>query len=405
MHRAWRMGSQAARAGRLGALAAALVVAPWISGCADDELTIDPCEAMASTCFGRQMGCEVADGEAACVACGSGTYATADGTCAEIGGTPMSHEFAEFTTESGQEIIGLCQSWTLNNAEEIWVNAVELTQDESSHHSNWLFVPDDKFDGPDGVWECKERGYSQLQAAVYGGVLYAQSTQTVHEVQRFPNGAAVRIPPYSRIIGDVHILNVTDEALTGNVSLSLYTLPADEVKVKLAPFHLTYDGLAIPPQSESRFTGRCNLDSKFKTAGSVPFEMDIYYILPHYHALGSKFFLDVYGGDKDGERIFEVGAYDGESHGKYYDPPYSVSAIGLGFGCEFHNPRPEGVGWGFGDQEMCEVLGFAATPVAFESRVGNAESDGTDGEIQLFTGDCDTLAFEWENDKPGGNGP
>src|SRR5205807_9881722 len=40
-------------------------------------------------------------------------------------------------------------------------------------------------------------------------------------------------------------------------------------------------------------------------------------------------------------------------------PIYLAGADGLRFGCEFENPRDASVHWGFGDQEMCEYLGFA----------------------------------------------
>jgi len=63
------------------------------------------------------------------------------------------------------------------------------------------------------------------------------------------------------------------------------------------------------------------------------------------------------------------------------------------------------VKWGFGDQEMCELLGFADTLVAFESSVDTATPDGNAGSMQLFTGPCSTIAFKWNNDKPGGPGP
>lgn len=365
--------------------------------------TPGPCDDLREECFSAQRICVAKDDGPVCEPCPAGHHATREDTCEPLEGIKYTNDFAEFTVKSGEEVLGLCQSWTLNNAEEIWVNAVELTQDASSHHSNWTYVPDDKFTGEDGVWPCKDRGYNQLEAALYGGVVYAQSTQTEHEVQKFPNGAAVRIPPYSRIIGDVHLLNTTAADITGNATLTLYALPADEVKVKLTPFHLTYNGLNIPPQADSRFTGRCELDKHF---GGKGFRMEIYYILPHYHALGKSFFLDLIGGEKDQERIFEIGAYDGESHGKNYDPPYAITdATGLAFGCDFNNPTSEYIKWGFGDQEMCEVLGFADSDYAFESSIDEAVPDGADGSTQLFTGKCNTLAFKWSHDKPGGPGP
>jgi hypothetical protein len=393
-----------------------------LAGCTDPESTttpstttasdstssadpLDPCEAMHEECFAKQRVCVAKDGAGSCEVCPAAHYASPQGSCDPLQGTALINDFAEFTVKSGQEVKGLCQSWTLHNAEELWVNAVELTQDMSSHHSNWTFVPDDKFTGPDGTWPCDERSYTQVGAAIYGGVLYAQSTQAEHEVQKFPNGAAVRIPPYSRIITDVHLLNTTDKDITGNAKLSLYALEESDVKVKLTPFHLVFTGLNIPPYADSRFSSECDLESKF-AANGIPFKMDIYFVLPHYHSLGRSFFLDVAGGKQDKERIFEVGAYDGEAHGRNYDPPYSVTdATGLSFGCDFTNPRGDYIQYGLGDQEMCEMLGFAKSEMAFESDAQTSEPAGQDGKTQLFTGPCTSLAFKWDQDKPGGKGP
>jgi hypothetical protein len=368
--------------------------------------TASPCESLLDDCFSKQRVCVQVGDTATCQPCNAAEYASREGTCDKLLGTPMSHDFADFTVKSGEEIKGLCQSWTLHNKDEVWVNAVELTQDESSHHSNWTFVPDDTFTGDDGVWPCADRGYSEVPAALTGGVIYAQSTQATHEVQKFPNGAAVRIPPYSRIIGDIHLLNTSPDDATGHANLKLYALDATDVKVKLVPFHMVYTGLAIPPHATSRFSGPCELDAKFAAAGSSPFAMEIYYVLPHYHALGKAFFLDVVGGKKDGERIFEMGAYDGEAHGKSYDPPFATGdATGLAFGCDFTNPRNDEIHYGLGDQEMCEMLGFADMTVGFNSDITSSEPAGADGDTQLFTGPCTTLAFKWDQNKPGGKGP
>ncbi len=380
-----------------------LLTLPGCSGEGGTPLPRDTCAAATiSQCLGSQQACAPDSAGGHCIACGDGQYAALSGSCEAIDGTQTSHDFAMFTVMPGQEVLGLCQSWTLNNPEEIWVNAVELTQDDASHHSNWTFVPDDQYKGPDGVWNCDDRNYSQLDAALSGGVLYAQSTQATHEVQKFPNGAAVRIPPYARIIGDVHLLNTGATPITGHVSLTLYSVPASEVKVKLVPFHLTYDGLNIPPHATSRFTGDCAVGKEL--GGTLGF--DVYYVLPHTHALATRFFFDAVGGKNDGLSLIEVDGFTKEAHGRAYDPPVDLKdATGLRFGCEYFNPRSDYVKWGFGDQEMCELLGFADGTRAFESTVDSAAPAGTEKDIQLFTGDCATLAFPWDHNKPGGPGP
>ena len=83
------------------------------------------------------------------------------------------------------------------------------------HHSNWLFVPASNpatgvigpFDGPDGTFTCADRGFDQAVAALKGGVLFAQSTQAQHDVQKFPAGAVIQIPAHSKIVATIHLLN------------------------------------------------------------------------------------------------------------------------------------------------------------------------------------------------------
>jgi hypothetical protein len=159
---------------------AALLVA-LLSGCESEPLSPLPvpgpdCASLEEQCAADQKVCVESNGEGQCQACPSGQYAAPTGTCQALPGTANLHDFATFSVDAGTEIRGLCQSWTIGNEEDLWINAVELTQDELSHHSIWTFVPEDQFTGPDGVWPCKERNYNELQGTLAGGVLYAQST-------------------------------------------------------------------------------------------------------------------------------------------------------------------------------------------------------------------------------------
>jgi predicted small secreted protein len=354
----------------------------------------DPCLEIIDQCLVNQQACVVDGGEPNCVSCGVGEYPSKDGGCAAIEGETVSHTFPDNTTPAGSEIVGMCRSWTMNNPEPLWVNAVEIEQTESSHHSNWMFVPDTDYDGPDGLWPCADRGYSQLSAALAGGVVYAQSTQATHEVQKFPDGAAYRIPANARIISDIHTLNTSNEEITGNMTLTLYTVDPAGVSINLVPFHVDFHELTIPPMATSRFTGECDLRSAY---GGGPLDLQIYYVLPHTHALGTRMFVEGLGGELDGATVIDVTGFNGEARGRAFDPPIDMGAAhGLRFGCEFDNPTAEEVNWGFDDQEMCEALGFAATPVAFESRVSEAIVGAKDGAVHTFTGECQTAAFPWD---------
>ena len=234
-------------------------------------------------------------------------------------------------------------------------------------------------------------------------MIFAQSTQVRQELQRFPEGVAVRIPPYSRIIGATHILNVLPETLTTTSSFNLYVIEEEAVKVPLSPFRLTYSDLAIAPQSQSAAEGACDIAERYEALKVGDFDLKLYYALPHFHNLGTGFELSVYGGPRDGEMIFEQGGYGLDPFGRMFDPPVDLSeAKGLRSRCVYDNPRPEAVGWGIGDQEMCVMLGFADSPLAFAASVNETSDTDTSGDIPVTRGDCSVTAFPFSQTKEGG---
>ena len=96
------------------------------------------------------------------------------------------------------------------------------------------------------------------------------------------------------------------------------------------------------------------------------------------------------------QSLLSYNSLNGEAGGKRFDPPWMIEgARGFRFGCEFDNPRDQNVIWGFDDQDMCDVLGFADSGPVFESMAYTAEDAGDDGGTRQFTGVCETLMVDW----------
>jgi hypothetical protein len=129
-------------------------------------------------------------------------------------------------------------------------------------------------------------------------------------------------------------------------------------------------------------------------ATGAPFAPKVHYLLPHTHTLATGFTVEILGGPSDGQSLLDLGEYNGEAHGRAFDPPVDMSGSdGFRFACQYTNPRGASVGWGFGDQEMCELFGFADAPAFFQSRVNATTATGTDGPVQLSSGPCTTEVF------------
>jgi hypothetical protein len=311
------------------------------------------------------------------------------------------------TVGAGIEEEDTCQSWTLNNPTELWVNSIAQNNDGAYHHANWFFVPDNLFQLPDGTWSCSEHGFSELNAAVSGGYLFALSTQSAAEGQALPSGSAIRIPPYSRIIGSSHLLNASGDPITTTMRLTVRTIPPAEVRAKMAPARIQYHDLALDPMARSSFTTECLFDQEHQTHVGEPLQYELHYVLSHYHQLGVYTQLEIAGGPRDGEVIMRHDGY-GENFGVALDPPLelgSIGARGLRFTCGFENPRNAVVGWGIGDQEMCVVALQARSRLGWDGDVvggsGRQVAVGDGGELQ-YEGPCSMLAFEWDFEKQGG---
>ena len=305
----------------------------------------------------------------------------------------FSHSFGPVAVERGGEIADLCVSWTLDNDEALNVNQVAMVADKGFHHSNWFHVPEDRFEGPDGVWPCDERGFNEAVAAGTGGVLYAQSTQVTAETQEFGEGVVIPIAPRSRIVANVHLLNTSGDDLDAQIHLGLNAIDDAQVVTKLSGLMLQNETLAIPPMSRSAFRSACEMNDKHIDAIGSEIDFNIYYVLPHYHTLGVGMTLEAVG-DDGFVSIFDGLGVVGDPWGVTLDQPFSMKGYtGLRYSCHYDNPRDDVVGWGIGDQEMCVMLAFTDSPNLWGGFAGSSADPEMVNGVATFDSSCGMLTY------------
>ena len=308
----------------------------------------------------------------------------------------LTHDFGRYELGPGEEVASQCVSWTLGNEQSLWVSGVTISNQGAFHHSNWFVVPDDMYEGPDGYWNCRERQFDELGSAVAGTVLFAQSTQSQTETQRFGEGAVIKVPPHHKVVAGVHMLNPSARLLTTEFRMTLEVVHPSKVEALLLPFRLSYYALDIPPRSEARYSAECDLAALAEAvSGEAELDLELDYVLPHYHYRGNFFEVSILGGPRDGEVLHGIERFDGEANGKLFDTPIDLrGARGLRMTCGFENPTDEEIGWGIGDQEMCVMLGLARTSVMMDAWVDdttNVDEGLVDG-IYRRRGDCEGIA-------------
>ncbi|MEZ4390620.1 MAG: hypothetical protein R3A48_05950 [Polyangiales bacterium] len=279
----------------------------------------------------------------------------------------------------GSERASDCESWTLHNEEPLYLSAVEMQATLGMHHSNWFFVPDTQYPGPDGTWPCRSRNFDQGVASYLGGVFFAQSTQVERETQQFPPGTAVVLPPHARIIGALHRLNASPMARDVSLTLRATTIPRSQVQTRLSPFYLEYNPLSIPPRGRSEFEVECPLDARARSLTGQPLSMRFFYGLAHFHELGSSMRVEVLGGAADATVCStRPDARQGDSWARTMSPPgrrlrrpRAAAHLRLR-----QPPRAQTVGYGIGDQEMCIWFGFVRQPWQWAGRCARCGGRG-----------------------------
>ena len=341
-------------------------------------------------------------------------FAGCGGTNAPAPDEPRAYPFGPFTVQPNQEISDQCVQITLNNDDVMYVNAVELdTGGPGFHHSNWMFVPASNpatgaigpFDGSDGTFTCRDRGFDQEVAALKGGVVFAQSTQAQHDIQKFPAGAVIQIPAHSKLVSTIHLLNPSDTVDHLAPVITLTPILEKDVTTKLAGVSFEDHALGLPPNMNSSFTVDCDLQPQWdilRAQGAVTApapDFHLYYALAHYHVLGTGLTIDALPSDESTtENVFETTSQIGDALGGTLDPPFAMNGRShLRFTCEYYNSTASTVGWGIGDQEMCVFLAFSDSAYVWAGGALDDDPPGPGtmvGNTMTFSHACSVYAVE-----------
>lgn len=290
------------------------------------------------------------------------------------------YDFGPFEVAANAEDTSKCVAISLHNDEPIFVNTVELTTGPGFHHSNWFFVPEYVFAGPDGIFTCDDRGFDIAAAAATGGVFFAQSTQSTHEVQQFPAGMAIKLPPKAKLVGQLHLLNPGDELLSLAPKIKITALPEESVTTLLAGISMEFHPLSLPPRMQSRFSVDCDLAPLHEQNLGRPPDFNIYYTLAHYHQYGTRMLLEAVTADDTASTVYTTTNAIGDALGGPLEPAFAMAGnTRLRLTCDYYNNTDATIYYGNGDGEMCVFLAFSDSPYMFGGGVLDSTPDPMSG--------------------------
>ncbi len=313
---------------------------------------------------------------------------------------PQTLAFGPVAIDANSEDTTKCVAITLHNDTPLFVNQVELTTGPGFHHSNWMFVPEFSFPGDDGIFTCADRSYDQVAAGVLGGVFFAQSTQSAHEIQQFPAGVALKIPAKSKLVAQIHLLNSGDEPLALQPTMGFTPIPEANVTTLMRSIDFEYHPLGLPPGRQSRFSVDCDISARHEEVFGRPPDFKIYYALAHYHEWGTGLSLDAVRADGTSSTIYSTTNNVGDTLGGVIDPPFDMTGFTrLRLTCDYFNDTTNTIRYGNGLGEMCIFNAFSDSPHTWAGGALDTGDPGTPTDVDglmSFTRNCQVYSLDGE---------
>lgn len=229
-------------------------------------------------------------------------------------GPTLTFEIEPITIQPGKER-QVCR--TVNIPGDVAFDIVRFTAEMAgrSHHFNLYKVIDgtalDPVTGAQGVTHDCAPANEQLA----GDAAYIFGSATPNRVMETPPGVAFHLEAGQRLILEYHAINYTDAAEVASVKIHLEGASPDVAIAHHAEiFWFANWGFILPPDTETTDTTQC----------TIPYDVEIFGLMSHFHELGTHFSIDTVRGGQTTE-VYEDDDY---AHPKYavFDPPMALDA-------------------------------------------------------------------------------
>lgn len=241
----------------------------------------------------------------------------------------------QFTVEPGQERY-VCYTQTLE--EDMVVDGYSKSAQPFLHHVVFAKTTGTE---PEGSSECPDLFRFEWEPIYLAGT-------GASEIQ-FPEGVGQVLPAGTRLLSQLHLLNVSAEPVTDAVELHMHPSPNPDPE-PIATYALGNFDVSLPPQQASTVESVC----------TIPETVELVAAFPHMHLLGTSLTFEVGPSEDELEKVFERDPYD------FDDQRLDLLDVTLNEGdvtkvtCNYKNDTDETITFGESTtDEMCFLVGFA----------------------------------------------
>lgn len=242
----------------------------------------------------------------------------------------------------------------VGNSSEVWVNRIETSMRENSHH---LVIYDFKSGTPDALTPKADEirdirnENGSLNIANLGTTsfhVFMAGSQTPYADYRFPEGVALRLTAGKMLDFNPHYVNKGTLPIYGEAFINFHTTVPDGNVKEARTLNLANRDLQLPP-------GRTTVTKTF----TFDKRIHVFSLTSHTHKLGETFIIRISGGPRNGEVVYESSDWHHPEVVGYDAPIVLEPGQGLTSVITYNNTTSRTVSFGLtSEDEMGIIFGY-----------------------------------------------
>lgn len=165
----------------------------------------------------------------------------------------------------------------------------------------------------------------------------------------FPEGTALLLPAGMTIDLNPHYFNKTTDVHYGENNVNLYTIDKSKVKYVVKTIDFNNTNLSLAPQTITTVTKNFTFGTNVKIVS----------LTSHNHKYGQKFIIKIFGGDRNGEVVYESTDWEHPAVINYATPIALKKGEGLTSIVTYNNTSSKKISFGLtSEDEMNIIFGY-----------------------------------------------
>jgi hypothetical protein len=235
------------------------------------------------------------------------------------------------------------------NTGTVYVNRIQLRGMSNSHHlvvygfRSTLLLP------AENVLRDLRNPNGTINADNIQNHIFMGGGTDVNNDFTLPSGVALKIDPSTPLDLNAHYFNKTSYTLKGENYVNFYTIPAGSVQNVAKTLDLNNLDISIPAGQRKTFTKNFTFNQVTR----------VVMLTSHFHKLGEKFVIKIFGGPRNGEIIYTNTDWEHPAFTSFSTPIVLQAGEGLTSEVTYFNNTTKTVNFGLtSEDEMNIIFGY-----------------------------------------------